>query len=207
MAVVNGYVSAAELKTVLDIGDTVDDAAIDRAIGSASRLVDSWCGQRFWKDPSATVRYLTPQQPRVILLASAASDVESVGIVSVTALAVDTTGDGSFATSWTEDTEYHLAPRGAVEADRPYTQVRTLAGRSWPSGHESVKITGVFGWPSVPDEVVQATLIQAQVLFKRTTEGAAPIVTMDGATLPGGSKYLDREAQLLLGPYQLPAVA
>lgn len=207
MAVTNGYASADELKTILDIGDAADDAAIERALNAASRLVDRWCGQRFWKDTEDTTRYLTAQQAHTVLLASAASDLDTVNLLSVTSLALDLTGDGAYGTSWTEDTEYFLAPRAADTSGRPYTQLRTLNGRCWPSGPEAIKIVGRFGWPSVPDEVVQATLIQASVLFKRATEGAAPIVTMDGATLSGGSKYLDREAQLLLRPYQLPVVA
>lgn len=202
-----GYVTVELLKSALDIDDTADDVALQQAIDAASRLIDRWCGQRFDKDNDDTSRYFTARQPHTLLLTSSASDLNTVSVVSVTSLSVDTAGNGTFATDWTEDVHFYLAPRAAEASDRPYTQIRTLGGRMFPCHDEAVKVVGTFGWPSVPDEVVQATMIQASVLFKRTTEGAVPIVTMDGATLSGGSKYLDREAQLLLRPYQLPAVA
>lgn len=204
MAIINGYLTLPEFKQYLSIGDTTDDTELELAVEAASRALDDACGQRFWQDPSATVRYFTPQQPHTMLLASAASDLESVGIVSVTSLAVDTTGDGSYATSWAEGTEYYLAPRAADEADRPYTSLRTLHGWSFPAGHETVKVTGIFGWPEVPDVIKKACAIQAAKLFQVSKDGGGGLTDFGNA---GGSRYLERSVELLIRPYRLPVVA
>lgn len=208
MAAVNGYLTAAEVKAYLQIGDTDDDTEIDLAIGAASRAIDQWCGQRFWQDDTETTRYFTPDHHRVLRLMPAAIDVNAATLTSVTSVDLDRTGNGTFETSWTEGTEFFLAPRGASASGRPYDSLKTLSAHCWPVGvPDSVKVVGTFGWPDIPDEVKQACAIQASVFFQRSTEGASPIVTMSGDTLPGGSRYLDREVQLLLRPFRQPAVA
>lgn len=198
------YLTLAEALDDLGIGDAADDDSVARAISAASRAIDNWCGQRFWKDDADTVRYLTASSPRSLSLLDAV-DVESRALVSVTSVELDVAGDGSFGVSWTEDAEFFLSPRGASAADRPYDRLRPLQGRTFPTSPESVKVTGVFGWPEVPDAVKEACAIQAGTLFKRVTEGAAPIVTAEGTTLHS-SKFLDYTAQLLLAPYRLPVV-
>lgn len=207
MSISNGYLTLAEAKADLGIGDTDEDVRVERAVQTASRLIDRYCGQRFWEDGSDTTRYFTPANWRTLRLASTSQDVESSSVTAVTSVAVDTTGDGTFDETFVEGTDFFLSPRSAAEASRPYTKLELLStgGRCWPVGHaDAVKIVGTFGWPAVPDEVKEACAVQAQVLFKRATEGAVPIVTMDGTTLSGGSRYMDREAELLLANFRLP---
>lgn len=204
MAITNGYQTLVEAKADLGISDTDDDTRVERAVEAASRQIDQHCGQRFWQDSSATTRYFTPHESRTLWLPLATSDVNAVTLTSVTSVTVDTDGDGTFNETWTEGTHFFVRPRGAGSSSRPFDRLEVFpnAGRRWPCGRvESVKIEGVFGWPAVPPEVKEACAIQTQVLFKRATEGAVPIVTMDGVTLQGGSKFLDRGAQLLLQPY------
>lgn len=207
MAISNGYVSLSEALSDLQIGDADDDSRVERAVEAASRQVDRYCGQRFWQDDSATTRYFTPDDWHVLRLARTSNDHNAASVTSVTSVTIDEDGNGTFGVTWTEGTDFFLAPRGADESGRPFDKLQVLpaSGRHWPVGVPgSVKVEGVFGWPAVPPEVKEATAIQAQVLFKRATEGAAPIVTMDGTTLQGGSKFLDRGAQLLLAPYVVP---
>ncbi len=208
--ITNGYLSLVEAQSDLGISDSDDDTRIERAVTAASRLIDEWCGQRFWQDPSDTTRYFTPHNPHRLLLTSGSYDVKAATVTSVTSVAVDTTGDGTFDQTWTEGTHFFLSPRGAATSVRPYDTLEPLQSsyRLRVGAVDSVEIVGVFGWPAVPAEVKEACAIQSQVLFKRATEGAVPIVSMDGTTLQGGSKFLDREAQLLLLPFRrFPAVA
>lgn len=205
MSITNGYLTLQEVLADLGISDAEDDSRVERVVEAASRQVDQHCGQRFWQDDSATTRYFTPDSSQKLWLSQASGDINAATLTSVTSVTVDTNGDGTYDETWTEGTHFFLAPRDAAVSNRPYDRLQVLRStstRRWPAGRvDAVKIEGVFGWPAVPPEVKEATAIQAQVLFKRVTEGAAPIVTMDGTTLQGGSKFLDRGAQLLLQPY------
>lgn len=210
MAITNGYLTLAEALSDLGIGDTEDDPRVERAIVSASRQIDRHCGQRFWQDGSATTRYFTPHDRHVLRFLVGSGDHNAATATSVTSVEVDSTGDGTFDLTFTAGTDFFLAPRGAPASSRPYDrlQLLTLAGNHWPVGvPDAVKVVGTFGWSSVPPEVKEATAIQTQVLFKRATEGAAPIVTMDGVTLQGGSRFLDRNAQLLLQGFRMASYA
>lgn len=192
ISIVNGYLTLAEAKSALDIGDTADDTHIELAIEAASRAIDDWTSRRFYT--TAETRYYTAQ---------VAHRLRVDDLLTVDTLKTDTSGTGTFSTVLSD---FDLAPYNAAADGRPYTNIE-LTSSTFPATRRGVEIVGTFGWPALPTAIKQACEIQAQVIFKRVTEGAAPIVTMDGTTLQGGSKFLDRGAQLLLQPYRAPVVA
>jgi hypothetical protein len=53
--------------------------------------------------------------------------------------------------------------------DWVFTEIRAIGDYLWPilNGEALVKITGIWGWPSVPITIKQATIIQASRIFKR----------------------------------------
>ena len=161
MAIVNGYASLSEVKAALRITDAVDDSLLEMAVESASRLVDGHAGRRFWNAGTAT-KYFVAQDDYVCEV----DDISSSTIV----LQTSSGADGIFDTTWDID-DYQLEPLNA-ELDGiswPYTSIRAIGDYLWPiSGGEAlVKVTGVFGWPSVPIAIKQATIIQASRIFKR----------------------------------------
>ena len=161
MAIVNGYASLNEVKAALRITDAVDDSLLEMAVESASRLVDGHAGRRFWNAGTAT-KYFVAQDDYVCEV----DDISSSTIV----LQTSSGADGIFDTTWDID-DYQLEPLNA-ELDGiswPYTSIRAIGDYLWPiSGGEAlVKVTGVFGWPSVPIAIKQATIIQASRIFKR----------------------------------------
>ena len=161
MTIVNGYASLSEVKAALRITDAVDDSLLNMAVESASRLVDGHAGRRFWNAGTAT-KYFVAQDDYVCEV----DDISSSTIV----LQTSSGADGIFDTTWDID-DYQLEPLNA-ELDGiawPYTSIRAIGDYLWPiSGGEAlVKVTGVFGWPSVPIAIKQATIIQASRIFKR----------------------------------------
>jgi hypothetical protein len=56
MAITNGYITLANLKTYLKIDDSVDDTILESIIESASRSIDRIANRRFYADASATAR-------------------------------------------------------------------------------------------------------------------------------------------------------
>ena len=161
MTIVNGYASLSEVKAALRITDAVDDSLLNMAVESASRLVDGHAGRRFWNAGTAT-KYFVAQDDYVCEV----DDISSSTIV----LQTSSGADGIFDTTWDID-DYQLEPlNGELDGIAwPYTSIRAIGDYLWPiSGGEAlVKVTGVFGWPSVPIAIKQATIIQASRIFKR----------------------------------------
>lgn len=160
----NEYVSAAALKATLGITVATYDADITTAVSAASRGIDEATHRRFWADADATkVRHYTPHvRSRVLTI----DDLVTLGSVKT-----DHSGDATFTTTLTENTDFVLEPLNAADENpvEPYTRVRLHPASSayWPAYPRSVQVTGKFGWPAVPDQVVRATTILATKLFKR----------------------------------------
>jgi hypothetical protein len=127
-------------------------------------------------------------------------------IVSVSQLATDINGDGTYSQVWTSN-DYILAPRNAALDSRPYTEIDTSpfsnADYNFPVGYLEVKVTGVFGWPSVPAAVKQAALIQAGAIWSSRTAPFGVIGSQDLGGVLRMSAALHPEARILLEPYRL----
>lgn len=159
------YATVPMLKSRLGgINDALDDFELHAACFAASRVIEQYCQRTFWRTAAATVRTLE------------VTDLWRVctpafhDIVSVSALATDSTGDGVYETSWSS-TDYQLYPTETFGPEtRPYTEIRAIAGRCFPAPYapgrlDRVQVTGVWGWPAVPWSIRQATLILAQDIF------------------------------------------
>lgn len=169
------YLTAAQLKNTLTMtGTTFADADVTLAIGAASRAIDAVTGRRFWLDTgTANIRYYTPNSYRLLQIDD---------LVTMTSVTIDRAGSGNFSESWVNGTDYVIEPFNAPAAQpaRPYEtlRVRLLSGRWLPQYIEqSVKVTGQFGWASVPDDVTAATGILAAKLLRRGREAPFGIVT------------------------------
>lgn len=195
------YVHLSVLKARSDISDTADDTELGEALDTASRLIDEWCGRRFYvDDDTSQVRYYTTSDAYELVV----DDV-------VTVTSVETSADptvATWATAWATPTDYLLWPYNAAqnsEDQRPYTRiVATPGGRyTFPTHPRGVKVTGKFGWPAVPDAVEQACALQAARLFSRQDApfGVASVPSFDGAGMRLLSR-LDADVELLLRPYQ-----
>lgn len=177
----NEYITPTILKATLGITVSTYDTDITTAISAASRGIDVACNRLhgFWADATATVeRYYSPPPGATVC---PIDDLVTLGSVKT-----DTSGDATFATTLTQNTDFYLEPlNAAVEVPaHPYTLIRLAPGAYFPSSFiRSVKVTGKFGWPAVPDQVVRATTILATKLFKRQ-ESPFGIVTagIDQAT-------------------------
>ncbi|WP_199548939.1 hypothetical protein [Streptomyces sp. N35] len=68
--------------------------------------------------------------------------------------------------SLTAVTDNETGPDNALLDGCPVTSFLRLSG-GWGGGTTRVRVTARWGWPTVPDEVVRATLIQAARLSRR----------------------------------------
>ena len=159
----DSYATTADLAARLgmDEATAAADAALVNAIAAASRAIDGQCGRSpgaFGISTSAT-RYFTPDESYCLTIDD---------LVTLTTLTSDADGDRVYEVTWAT-TDYDLEPFNAAQTGEPYTKlVVTPAGRyGFPTVRKGVAITGLWGWPSVPAAITEATIILTHRLYKR----------------------------------------
>jgi hypothetical protein len=198
--VANEYASLADLKGQLGVTDTSKDVLLFRALSAASKAVERRTKRKFWLDETPVQRTLNPHGRVVndergsVLLVNDIGDLDS--------LAVET-GSG---TSFSAVTGYETWPDDALGDGFPVTAL-LLATTYWATGTNRVRITARWGWPSVPDEIVQATLLQAARLYRRKD---SPDGVSNNPGLAGEDwislriPSLDPDVRTLIDPFVLP---
>ena len=169
MAIVNGYITLAELKTYLGLSGSAQDDNLENAIEGASREIDAICG-RFFFQTSSEIKYFTPISRTYL-------EIPDLSSTSGLEVKIDTTDNGTHDTTLTIDTDFYLKPLDAGEKEvegverQPYTHIFILDSRSSerfdPDIVKSVKVTGLWGFSGKPNAIKQATFIQSARLFKR----------------------------------------
>lgn len=157
---VTTYTDLVTLKAHLKITDASDDAKLNRVITSASRGIDKFTGRRFWIDDAPTARTYRPgrrvtwDRDGMLLM------IDDVASASGLVVETGTTGN------WTAITDYETNPENALAKAEPITGLLRLAW--WFGGYGlRLRVTATWGWPAVPAEVVEATIIQAARLYRR----------------------------------------
>ena len=202
MTITNGYATRNQIKAALRIGtaDTIDDELIDNCAGAASRLIDGYCNRQFWSVGSATSRVYTAENDFYC----------SIDDIAGTAIVLKTSGatDGNFDVTWSPS-DYQLEPlNGRLDGLQwAYDKIRAVGDYLFPTvngnyGEQAlVQVTAVFGWPSVPEPVTQATIIQASRIFKRYDSplGVAGFGDLGAIRV---SRFLDPDMAQLVEPYR-----
>lgn len=190
------YATLPDLKTRMDIGDTIDDARLTEALESASREIDAWCDRRFDQDVVATARLFRPVDDSLIVTDDFYS---TTGLV----VATDPSGAGSYATTWAAS-DYQLEPLNGVRYGQPgwpFDRIVAVGTLTVPTGSRrpAVKVTAMWGWPAVPANVREACLIIAAESFKL---GDAPFGVAGFGEFGPVRVRMNSRAQQLLDPYR-----
>ena len=193
------YTTLADVKNALQIEDSNADTAIQAAILTASRQIDEYCQRFFYQEGttgSPSVRYYTAYSPWYI---------ETDDIISVNQLATDPDFDQSYSTIWNTTTaplDVMYEPVNNPKKGWPYTRILAIGSNVFPYFFpQTVKITGVFGFPEVPYEVELACKIQASRLFvrKQSPFGIAGSVELGTVRL---NSRLDPDVEMLLKTFR-----
>lgn len=187
------YVDTDDLKATLGISNTdFADADLDRAAAAGSGIVDSICGRSFAAaGEDDETRYYRAEDAGVLRIDD---------LVEVTSVAVDRDNDGTYEETLAVGTDVRLGPPNAAADGQPYTFLESLNGVRLDTSGGYVRVVGRFGWPSPPQEVVQAAGILAARLLRRSREAPFAVV-FDAA---GGSSRIGRndpEVRALLSRY------
>jgi hypothetical protein len=150
MVIVNGYAELEDLEEWLGDSRGVNGALMERAIESASRVIDTYTKRQFFLDATSSARTIR-----------SSGDVVYTGdFVTLTSVAPELDVSGALGAAY-DTTSYRPGPLNANIAQEPYHFIEGLY--SW--GY--VSVDAVWGWPSVPQAVTQACLMKAARIYKR----------------------------------------
>ena len=203
------YVTLEELKSAQELtGTTYADYELETAISAASRLIDDATHRRFYADADNTqVRYYTARR---------FGDIEIDDLIELAEFATDPVGLGNYTDIWVFPTDIMLDPPNAPADARPWERVvlrRVLPALGYPGSYagaylgggyagwgigryrwplqvpQAVRVTGQFGWASIPSKVKEACIILAPRLCRRAREAPFGIV---GVNAEGGGMRLSQ---------------
>ena len=189
------YATLAQVKAALRITDSVDDTLIEMARESASDLIDGYTGRTFTTSGTVT-RVFAPADDYVLQT----DDIAGTAV----AITSSTGADGVFDVTW-KTTDYQLEPLNGVSNGQavPFTRIRAIQDYLWPTagGEATVRVTGVFGFPSVPIVITQATVLQSSRIFSRLQSplGVAGFGEMGVVRV---TRALDPDVAALVEPYR-----
>jgi hypothetical protein len=193
VAITNGYTTLNEVKAALNLEDSMDNAALEVAIATASRQIDDYCGRFFYKDGTELLpatRYYTPTDYWIL---------PTDDFVSISEIATDDNFDRLYGTVWTAD-DSMFEPVNNPSRGWPMSRILAVGSYVFPWNlPQSVRVRGVFGWSAVPYEVKTAAKIQASRLFLRNQSPFGIAGNTDLGTVRLAAK-LDADVEALLRP-------
>jgi hypothetical protein len=196
MAIVNGYCSLQDVKSALRLTDSVDDGLLEKAIESASRRIDGYTGRFFYKTSSTPINIYPINE----YLLRMPQDLSS----STVTIKIDTTANGTYATTLTQGVDYILEPTDAVIRGYPYVHARMVGGATFPlyvtPSFPTVQVTAQWGWNAVPADVSQACVLLAMRQFARLNAALGVVGFADMALQV---RAVDPDVRDLLNQYVL----
>jgi len=175
------YVEPAAFKASTSIADSFADADVSAALTAASRAVEKVTQRRFWKDSTPATRTYTATSCRRVNI----DDAAQINTVTASGAAI---------------TSFVAEPLNAAADGEPYLWLSSTLG-VFPTIAGGVTVTGLFGWPAVPEQIPQMVTILASKFLKRSRE--APFGVVNAGGIEGIAMQLAREdpdMQVLIKP-------
>jgi hypothetical protein len=192
------YVGIEEFKKTLELaGTSFIDYDADIAIEAASRGVEEAFGGPWTLGPDGEERYYTRATPRELSLGDAIKitsiDLDfSLDDVYLSAGSMDDDwpfagGGGTYSTNLPSSSYMLLPvnPKHGLVADggngEPYRSLMLSRGaviRRFPRGTGAIRVTGQFGWETVPAGVKWTVQLLATRLIRRTREAPFGIIAL-----------------------------
>lgn len=196
--VTDPYATAQDYRDRVDKNVTDDDPVIEAQLKAASGFIRHKCGRFFTKDASAVARLYGSGAVRD----GKRLPIDDVADLTELIVKVDLDGDHDFDEAdetLTKGTHYWIGPANADKGDEPvpYRWLQIVPGNGrlarWPDAPNSVEVTATFGWPAVPEMIVELTVGLARQI--RVLELSGP--TFQLANIESGIRMDDRLPRLL----------
>jgi len=195
MPIVNGYCTLAQVKAALRLTDNADDTLLESAIQSASRRIDGYCNRWFYKTNQTAVQVY----PASIYECGVLNDIANSSVT----VKIDSLGDGSYATTWTQGQQYQLEPLNTAITGKPYRRIVCINGYSFPFANDKplVQVTAQWGWNAIPSDVEQACILLSMRQFARLNAALGVVGFADMAIQV---RAVDPDVRDLLQQFVLP---
>jgi hypothetical protein len=194
MAITNGYATLEDVKAALRITDSIDDSLLETSIESASRMIDGYTARTFSNAGTAVRNFAATDGINLII-----DDAITITQVAST----DEVGDSY--TIW-DTNDYQLEPLNSRSDGlfMSFTHIRAVGTYAWPYLDQQalVRITGTWGFASIPTAIKQATIIQSSRLFKRL-DSPLGVIGMGDLGQIRVSRYLDADVEQLAMPFRI----
>lgn len=193
--------SRSDVKSSLGIADSVDDERIDIALDAATAMIQDYCSRQFLIDSTSSSRVYRAEDICLV-------HVDDISTSTNLVVATDEAGNGTFSTTWAAS-DYQLEPlNGKINGQtRPYNTIRAVGDKWFPqdAGRATVRVTALWGWPTVPEAVRQAAIIQTISVFRSADApfGATPFAETGILRLRSS---LHPTAAALLSDYRIDSV-
>jgi hypothetical protein len=195
------YALLEDVKDALRITDDVDDLVLAGVVESASRAIDKYCDRYFGQTG-------TQAAPVHRLYRARSQQVMIDDLVTLTDVGVEYSGFAETFSSLGANSVLKQPVNADTEnPTRPFTSLLAKPGTVLPPPPGWVRVTGVWGWPTVPPQIRDACVLQTVRLFKSRD---VPLGVMGGADmmgairLPGG---LHPDARQLCEPFRRFGIA
>jgi hypothetical protein len=206
------YASVAFYRSRSDKIEDSEDSIIADDLIAMTRLIDmrvfgQGSANRFTKDSSPQSRIFVPRISDILYGPFHRSRLEVDDLVSVSTIAIDENFTGTFSKTLAAG-DYELLPLNALQGGepRPYRQIHltewgTYGG--WIPGSR-IRITGIWGWPAIPQPVVRAC-VELTRLLRLATPRATSTMT-DFGTVVGQSAQARNIIDELVSNYSRPSL-
>ncbi len=197
------YATIAELRDRLGQSKTVNDDVLSRLVDSASQQVNQFTGRDFTKvadDATDEQRLFRCEYTNVAYIDDCLTDGAPVVERRL-----------SSTSAWetlTEDTDFIFEPINGRREGRawPTDRITLITQAHWfpiNTAWPSLRVAAKWGWPEVPAEVVEATLLQAAKMHDRIKAPAGTLGVDGFGAVVRVMQGLDRDARTLLMPFQV----
>lgn len=199
------YASLDQLKARLGLRTTDErsDEELEGILEEVSRAIDDEVNTRFYVEDTPETRYFTASRRDLLLVDD---------FLSITSIATDHDGDGTFETSWAVS-DFLLGPLNAAAGSlpRPYWHINIAElGANWfPIGLErGVRIVGEWGFSRTVPKVVESVCLRESVYAFAASKTPYGMTAGDGAVVaPPPVGGLSKLSQSRLGRFKRVAVA
>lgn len=192
------YATVDDLRTRLNLPDRTRDQELHDRLETASRCIERDTSRRFYLDPIVSQRVFNPRNRQVWTGEGMKLYVDDIG--SAQGLLVEV---GTTLTGWSTITGFEYGPDNAlVRGDAVTWLLRTyIPWVYYPL--QRIRVTAQWGWPSVPAQIKDATLLGAARLFRRRESPDGVVGAGDWGMIRVG-RY-DPDYDSLIEPFVIPA--
>jgi len=210
---VDGFVpvtGSPDLCTLADVrlqlqkpsGDTDQDALISDLITGASRAIHQWTGRQFIADAAPTTRTVPIGgyfRARLVPTGDLTTTPTSVLVIAEDGTTTATLTVATDTQPLYADSPFTITPMFGWQ---PVTGLRLRDSAGTIRATDQLQVTGTFGFPAVPEDVVRACITTVALWMRRDVQAFSTTYSVDEGRLER-PEALPSQVMRMLGPYRL----